>query len=283
MAAAVMAMRPGLFLLPILAALTCLSFGLGGQALPGSGLSAPVAAAVLAAVGIASVGGFAMSAFCAPALAFLAVEPVTAIRIILLCSIVMQVLNVWEFRHHIALRAVAPLLAAGLATVPIGVHLLLVLPKAATLAAIGTVICASALWSMLRPATARAHAPDRRIDLLAAALGGITGGIAAFPSAALTVWIGLQRWPKERQRGVMQPFILVMQVGILGAITVMAPGAGHPPFDARLLAYALPAILGAAIGLRICRTLGDRHFHRAVQVLLLLSGIAMLAGGLRAA
>ncbi|MBR0654673.1 sulfite exporter TauE/SafE family protein [Plastoroseomonas arctica] len=283
MAAAVMAMRPRLMLLPLLAGLTCLSFGLGGQAMPGSGLSGLVAVAVFAAVGIASIGGFAMSAFCAPALAFLAVEPVAAVRIILVCSIVMQVLNVWEFRRHIALGAIAPLLLAGLATVPIGVHLLLVLPKAASLTAIGTVICASALWSILRPAKAQAHAPNLWLDLLAAGLGGITGGIAAFPSAALTVWIGLQRWPKERQRGVMQPFILVMQVAILATITLMAPATGHPPFDATVMAYALPAILGTAMGLRVCRALGERHFVRAVQALLLLSGIAMLVSGLLAA
>jgi hypothetical protein len=68
-----------------------------------------------------------------------------------------------------------------------------------------SVICASALWWILRPAQARPQAPNRWLDLLAAGLGGITGGIVAFPSAALTVSIGLKGWPKERQRGVMQP------------------------------------------------------------------------------
>lgn len=282
MPAAILARRGRLLLLPVLAGLTCLAFGLGGQAAPGSGLSGLVAAAIFAAVGIASVGGFAMSAFCAPALAFLAVEPIAAVRIILVCSIVMQVLNVWEFRRHIALRPLVPLLVAGLAMVPVGVHLLLVLPKAASLTAIGALICASALWSMLRPAEARPHPPSRGLDLLAAGLGGITGGLAAFPSAALTVWMGLQRVPKERQRGVLQPFILAMQVAILAVLTLMAPGSGLPGFEPVTMAYALPALLGTAMGLHIARALGERQFSRAVQALLLLSGLALVGSGLAA-
>jgi hypothetical protein len=104
MALVVAAMQPRHIVLPIVAGLTCMSFGLGDEALPGSGL---VAVAVFTAVGVASVGGFAMAAFCAPALAFLAVEPVAALRIILICSIVMRVLSVWEFRRHITPLAVA--------------------------------------------------------------------------------------------------------------------------------------------------------------------------------
>ncbi|MDB5381948.1 MAG: hypothetical protein JWO26_1580 [Rhodospirillales bacterium] len=87
---------------------------------------------------------------------------------------------------------------AGLAMVPIGVHLLLVLPKVASVTAMSSVICVSALWWILRPAQARPQAPNRWLDLLAAGLGGITGGIVAFPSAARTVSIGLKGWPKER-------------------------------------------------------------------------------------
>ncbi|MDB5314976.1 MAG: hypothetical protein JWO24_820 [Rhodospirillales bacterium] len=69
--------------------------------------------------------------------------------------------------------------------VPIGVHLLLVLPKVASVTAMSSVICVSALWWILRPAQARPQAPNRWLDLLAAGLGGITGGITggivAFP------------------------------------------------------------------------------------------------------
>ncbi len=47
------------------------------------------------------------------------------------------------------------------------------------------------------------------------ASGGITGGLAAFPGAAVAVWCGLKRWPKENQRSVTQTYILIMQVAAL--------------------------------------------------------------------
>ncbi len=36
----------------------------------------------------------------------------------------------------------------------------------------------------------------------------ITGGLAGFPGAFVTIWCGLKGWDKAHQRGVYQPFIL---------------------------------------------------------------------------
>lgn len=46
-------------------------------------------------------------------------------------------------------------------------------------------------------------------------LGGITGGAIAFPGVAPTIWCGLRGLPKDVQRGVVQPFILAIQVATL--------------------------------------------------------------------
>jgi hypothetical protein len=43
----------------------------------------------------------------------------------------------------------------------------------------------------------------------------VTGGAIAFPGAVPTIWCCLQGLPKERQRGLIQPFILIMQVATI--------------------------------------------------------------------
>ena len=54
-------------------------------------------------------------------------------------------------------------------------------------------------------------------------LGGLTGGLAGFPGASVTIWCALKGWDKAHQRGVYQPFILCMQPISLLAIQLMQP------------------------------------------------------------
>jgi len=63
-------------------------------------------------------------------------------------------------------------------------------------------------------------------NVAAGAAGGITGGLAAFPGAFVTVWCGLKGWTKSHRRGVYQPFILAMQILAVAVIAMIpkAPG-----------------------------------------------------------
>jgi uncharacterized membrane protein YfcA len=47
-------------------------------------------------------------------------------------------------------------------------------------------------------------------------------------------------------------------------------------FDPALLAYAVPAVAGAILGLRRFRSLSDGQFERIVKLMLIASGAALL-------
>ena len=114
-------------------------------------------------------------------------------------------------------------------------------------------------------------------DACAGFLGGLSGGLAAFPGAFVTIWCSFKDWDKARQRGVYQPFILAMQPITLGAIYFMRPSASLVvQLDWKTLAFVPAALLGAWFGLRIFRQLSDRQFGFAVNLLLVLSGIGLL-------
>jgi hypothetical protein len=115
------------------------------------------------------------------------------------------------------------------------------------------------------------------LDAVAGFLGGVTGGAAAFPGAFVTIWCGLKGWSKERQRGVYQPFILIVQ---LIAIAVLASG-GHARvarggFDFSGVFYLPAMLLGSSLGFACFKWLNDRQFALAVNLLLVVSGVSFL-------
>ena len=113
-------------------------------------------------------------------------------------------------------------------------------------------------------------------QIITGALGGITGATAAFPGAFVTIWCGCHGWEKDQQRAIYQPYILVMQVAVLAALTAAGPSTMLRP---ELLTYSLPALLGAWIGLRLYGQLNLAHFNKVVSATLLLAGIALTLKG----
>jgi uncharacterized membrane protein YfcA len=108
-------------------------------------------------------------------------------------------------------------------------------------------------------------------------LGGLTGGLAGFPGAFVTIWCGLKGWSKVRRRGVYQPFILAMQpVTLLTIYLMLLSSVASTQSDLGALAFVPAALLGAWLGLRVFKRLSDRQFDLAVNALLMLSGIGLI-------
>lgn len=105
--------------------------------------------------------------------------------------------------------------------------------------------------------------------------GGITGGAAGFPGAAVTIWCGFKGWDKTRQRALFQPFILLMRVAALLAINLVRPAAAHGLGMAMGARPCIPAsLLVTAVGLTFFRGLSDTQFTRAVNLPLIVSGLS---------
>lgn len=240
--------------------------------------------AVFAAATLSSIAGFAFSPLCAALLLPLGGEPVGTVRIMLVCSIGIQALSVWSLRRAVAPRLLGPFLLGGLATLPLGIHLLLQLSQRRHAALMGALLIGHASWMLLRrkPVVLPRRGRWRGVlgDALAGAAGGITGGLAAFPGACVTIGCGLQGWAKERQRAVFQPYILLMQVAALAWMQLLLPAA--PGGDAWRVglgdaaSFLPPALLGTLCGLSLFHRLSDRQFGLAVNLLLIASGAALM-------
>jgi uncharacterized membrane protein YfcA len=234
-----------------------------------------MAAIILAAV-LSSIGGFAFSAIAGAILFHLMADPVQAVQLMIICSIANQASMTWALRHDIIWPELAMYGLGGLAGLPIGVWLLLHADRATYTVGLGVFLVCFGIWMLLRrPVVLRRQ--NAGLDVAAAVLSGIVGGAAGFPGAALSIWCSMKGWDKARQRALFQPFILGMQVVALVLIGVAKPhsglAAGFPIADLLCIPGSL---LGTAVGMSLYRRLSDTQFARAVNLLLIASGISFV-------
>lgn len=231
---------------------------------------------VLAASAVSSIIGFAFSALCGALLFHVIDSPVYAVQVMIVCSIAIQMFGVAALWRSIDWRSLPAFLIGGLPGIPIGVWLLINLPTGAYRSILGGLLIAYGLWLLVRRRPARAVTSGPVADACVGFLGGLTGGLAGFPGASVTIWCGLKGWDKARQRGVYQPFILCMQPVSLLAIQLMQPASSSmAQLGWQVLAFVPAALAGAWLGLRIFKRLSDRQFELAVNLLLVLSGISL--------
>lgn len=167
-----------------------------------------------------------------------------------------------------------PLLAGGLAGIPIGLVLLPRLDAPSFQLGVGLLL---ALWCPVMLFSGRIpklHHGGRVADAMAGLLGGLTGAIAGFAGPIPTLWVTLRGWDRDTLRSVVQNFNLAMLV-----VTLLAYAASGllarslwPLLPWVAAAVLLPVLLGA----RLYAGLATEAFRRVVLALLALTGAALL-------
>jgi len=232
-------------------------------------------AAVFVAALTSGIAGFAFSAICGAMLFHLLDDPVQVVEIMMICSIAGQALMVWSLRGDIAWRRLKPFVVGAAVGLPAGVYCLLHSRPVLYVHIIGAMLVLYAAFMIFRRpiVVRRQHA---LFDGLAGFLGGVTGGAAAFPGAFVTIWCGFKGFSKERQRGIYQPFILIVQLAALAVLALSSLGAQGRHFDLAGIIYVPAMLLGSSWGMVCFKWLNDRQFALAVNLLLIVSGLSFL-------
>jgi uncharacterized protein len=240
-----------------------------------SGLEASVMLlTIFVAALVAAIAGFAFSALAAGVLAYICRDPAEMVRMLLVCSIAVQLYCSFMLLGKVTWRDVAPYLVGGLATAPLGILILKHVSSAQYAFALGLLLLAYAIYALTNPL----HLNVRQrpaLDFCVGALGGITGGLAAFPGAFPVIWCSARGLPKEQQRAIVQPYILVMQIATLAWLQY----AYEERVDALLELWTLlpVALLGAYLGFSIFGRLSTAQFKTVVLALLGISGVLLIA------
>jgi len=221
---------------------------------------------------VSGIAGFAFSAV-SGAILFHWVPPTTAVPLLLVCSITTQLLSITKLWGSMQWRQCAPFLVGGVVGIPVGAKLLASLDAHVFAGVFGVFLVCYSATMLLRPGIV-VRSGSRLADVAAGFAGGVTGGSIAFPGAIPTIWCCIRGLAKHDQRGIVQPFILLMQFATLiyfSKLGMVASGT--------IATYLLcvPAVLaGTWLGLRLFDHIDDAAFRCFVLSFLLISGTTLL-------
>ena len=221
---------------------------------------------------VASIAGFAFCALAGTAFAYLRVDPVHSVHTLVVCSTAIQLYAVWKIRSAIRWRPLCPMLLAGAAAVPLGVWLLRHADSAVYTVGLGALLAAYGAYTAFRREW-RARSGAAWIDVVAGALGGLTGGLAGLPGPSVTIWCSMRGWDRLAQRATYQPFILVMQVVCVICLHWQDPTAVVTSADLGLIPFAMA---GGVAGFAVYQRMTTRQFHVVISALLVVSGLGLL-------
>ena len=237
-----------------------------------------VAFIVIAGCAGGFINGLAGTGTALFALGFLmvALDPVSAVAVVTLMSVVTGLQGLWEIRAALAsniprlLRFILP----GLAGVPVGLLALRYVNADMLKLLIGILLIVYGGFFSFRANLPRFERPTPVLDSGVGLAGGLLGGMAGLSGALLVIWCSLRPWPKAETRAVLQPF----NVGILGTTTLLLWWQGaYTSVTMTAFLIALPAsFLAVQAGLWVFRRISDNAFRRLLIGLSLALGLGII-------
>src|SRR6516162_3132871 len=240
----------------------------------GIGSFALLSAAVFLGAFVSGLAGFAFSAVAGAILLHTRLL-MEAVPLMMACSVGVQASNLWALRKDIQWKQSLVLVLGGLLGVPIAVWLLQTTDARTFREVFGMAVALYAGYMLFRPSLTGLRLMSHGRNALVGFGGGLVGGLTAMPGALPTIWCDMHGVPKNQQRGLVQPFIAAMQLFALALMLMRQDLSSRVFFD---LVLSIPALLaGTALGIFAFRYVNDATFRRIVLVVLLLSGLLLVA------
>ena len=201
--------------------------------------------------------------------------PQKAVAIALVCSLVTGVPGVWQVRHSIDRRRLALFILPAFAGIPIGTVLLGLIDTWLLSLFVGGMLLLYGGYFAFRRTLPAIEGNWTFVEAGIGFVGGVLGAMAGLSGALPSMWLALRPWPKAVQRGIMQPFSMVI---LLAATVLLAFEGVFTPQVLCNIALVLPAsMFGVVIGLMLFRRMPDALYPRVLIGLMLISGGTLLA------
>jgi hypothetical protein len=236
-----------------------------------------LAAGGLAGGFLCGLSGFGAGLVTLP-IVLLVASPLLAAQMAALAGITSQIQSLPALRYGLHWREILPVVAAGLAGLFVALFFIPPLPVAIFKLGVGAILIAYSLFALALPPSWRFTKRHHAGDLLAGFAGGVIGGIAGIPGPPVIMWTALQSWSAVEKRSLIQMFNLVTLSAMLATTAGLGLLADH--FVPAALMLLPGTLLGAMVGIAAYKRLNDRRYQQLVIILLLVSGIIMVATSL---
>jgi uncharacterized membrane protein YfcA len=231
--------------------------------------------AVFAAGVIKGLTGFGFSLVCVPVLVVL-LGPRTGVPVIILLNATANIAMFPIVRRAVHLRRIVPLIAAGIAAVPLGMLLLLRLdPQTVELVAgFAAILFAFAfLAGFQRPVS-----NEKWGFAVAGLISGTSNGLISTGGPPAVLFLTNQGVPKQTFRASLVTYFLFLN---LASIPMFLAGGLLSVRVARLALMLVPAMfLGAFAGSKLLHRMPERTFRLTALVVVMLAGLLSVLSSL---
>lgn len=223
---------------------------------------------------IQGMTGFGVMLVALPLMALI-IDIKTAIPLILMLGLVMNVILICQLARHIQTRNWLPLLIASLPGVPVGVYLLKTVEPQWLELLVGSVVIATA-------AATRRHGPSkaelkRHWTFAAGFSAGFLGASIGASGPPVIVYTALQPWPKHQIKATLVTFFCIS-----GALTLALQFFSDlvtPEVVHHFITCLLPLLAGVFTGVRLFDRIDQSLYRRIIYILLFVLGAMMLLKG----
>lgn len=203
-------------------------------------------------------------------------NPVTAVAIVALMSILAGLQGVWIVRKEMLEqpKRLLRFLIPGLCGVPVGLMLLDVINAESLRIAIAVLLLVYGGYFGFRSALPAFDRSTPLTDSGVGFIGGILGGTAGVSGALPSMWLSLRTWTKSETRAVLQPYNVII---LSTTVCLLFFKGAYDTAALRALLVTVPfGLVAAQIGIMVFRRLSDTGFRRLLILLTLLMGIGIL-------
>lgn len=203
-------------------------------------------------------------------------DPITAVAIVALMSVLAGLQGLWIVRAQIMAepRRVLRFILPGLVGVPLGLSLLNAIDASTLRFGIATMLILYGGYFGFRSALPAFSKRTPVADMLVGLSGGVLGGAAGMSGALPAIWISLRAWTKSEARALLQSYNVVILSTTISLL--FFKGAYDRTAVTALLIVVPTGLIAAQIGIAVFRRISDMTFRRMLILLTLMMGVGVL-------
>ena len=201
-------------------------------------------------------------------------EPSAAISLNIVSCLFVSALPIYKLRKTLDFSKLRSFVFFGVIGIPTGLLILTMTDPSIFKTTVGFILVIFSIWKFKSKDILINFKSNPTLDKFIGFISGILGGFAALGGILPTIWVSLQRLPKNTQRGTYEPFIFITSI----AAVISFYFAGFLTLDIFYnFLKAFPALmLGSWIGIKIYALINEALFRHVILGLIFLAGLVLL-------
>ena len=201
-------------------------------------------------------------------------EPSAAISLNIVSCLFVSALPIYKLRKTLDFSKLKSFVVFGVIGIPTGLLILTMTDPTIFKTTVGFILVIFSICKFRSKNILINFRSNPTLDKLIGFISGILGGFAALGGILPTIWVNLQRLPKNTQRGTYEPFIFITSI----AAVVSFYFAGLLTLDIfyNFLKVFPALVIGSWIGVKIYSFIDEALFRQVILGLIFLAGLVLL-------